>query len=232
MQESSNSSRADRIRKPLLVPGNSSSDPLCGNSPTASSADTYIQIGADAEHPYTDGADSLTPPSHPIAPAVALDGLANSAPDPAHPAGGDDFLPRPEGFAETAGSSGRDVVMDVLTTQEPVTANGTASGGAKDGDARSASVSPQPTRESGHGDVPTDVEEVLPGPVTAAGCTRQWLTACCTNHIYSSAAALHVVWRAGRPVALACLFLAFLRVHTSEHVAATSTAERGLALNC
>ena len=170
MQEGSNSSRADRIRKPLLVPGNSSSDHLSGDSPTAYSVDTYIQIDADAARLHTDGADPLTLPRHPFAEAAASQSLANGALHTAQPAGASHLLPRPEGIGESAGSSGGEVVMDVnvLTTQEPVTATGTASGKAVDGDGRSPSVSPQPTRESGHGDVPTDVEEVaLSGYIAA-----------------------------------------------------------------
>ncbi len=164
MQEGSNSSRDDRIKKPLLVPGNSSSDHLSGDSPTAPSGDTYIEIDADAAQLHSDGADSLTQPPHPFPAAAASERPATGALHTAQPPGGSQLLPRPEGFAESAGSGG-DVVMDVdaLTTQEPVTASGTA----VDGDGRSPSVSPQPTRESGSGDVPTDVEEVSLSPPTA-----------------------------------------------------------------
>ncbi len=177
MPEGPTSSRTDRIEDPLLIPGRGSSaysDPLSGDSPTASSDDTYIQVDDYAAYP--DGAvSSSAQPYSTVSAANGLERHSSAVPQAEH-----HFSQREEGSAETAHtSSGEHVVMDVLTTQEPVTANGTADGTIETvNNNRDSSASPQPTRESGHGEVPTDVDEVLwlaiplpmPGP-----CLRRQL---------------------------------------------------------
>ena len=156
------SCRTDRIEDPLLTAGNTSSvysDPLSGDSPTASSGDTYIQVDHYAADQNSDSAVSLSP--EPFSTASAADGhRPHSTKQPQ----GQQHLPHQrEVSPETSHSRSVDhVVMDVLTTQEPVTANGTADGAIETtAENRDSSVSPQPTRESGHGEVPTDVDEVL-----------------------------------------------------------------------
>ena len=176
MPEGSTSSRTDHIKDRLLTPGpgNSAySDPLSGDSPTASSSDTYIQIDDYAAHQH---ADSALSPSLQQSTRAAAGPSGFGADSSALPQAEQHCLGA-EGGAETAHShSGDHIVMDVLTTQEPVTANGTADGAIETTDShRDSSVSPQPTRESGHGDVPTDVEEV---PLVADLCLAMHLSWC------------------------------------------------------
>ena len=160
MPEGSTSSRTDRIKDPLLIPGHGSSaypDSLSGDSPTASSDDTYIQVDDYAALQQPDGAVSSSyQPCSTVSAADGLEPLSSGHPQAEH------HLSQEERSADTAHtSSGDHVIMDVLTTQEPVTANGTADGAIETADFRDSSASPQPTRESGHGEVPTDVDEVL-----------------------------------------------------------------------
>ncbi len=158
MPEGPTSSRIDRIEDLLLIPGHGSSaysDPLSGDSPTASSDDTYIQVDDNAAFP--DGAVSSSSQAYStVRAANGLEPHSCALPQAEH------HSSLGEGSAETAPTrSGDHVVMDVLTTQEPVTANGTADGAIETNDNRDSAASPQPTRESGHGEVPTDVDEVL-----------------------------------------------------------------------